>query len=244
VTDRQERVPGFDQERFSKLIALLIGAGGLNGEVAEGLVRKGIACLKLCDPDVVEASNLNRQRFFAADVGYNKALALVDNLEPEAIRRTYLVGYPASFQDLVAGRADLACDVAICGVDNIATRIFASEYFRRLRVPLVISGVSEDAGHGYVLVQEPDGACFGCVFPQAVADQVDPCPNTPAIKDILKAVGGYALFAVDSLFMERPRRWNYREVFLEGSSERRLRVERRADCPLCGTADGSGGART
>ena len=244
ATDRQERIPGFDQEKFSNLCVLLIGAGGLNGETAVGLVRKGIGCLKIFDPDGVELSNLNRQRFFAKDLGENKAFALVRNLVPEASGATFLAGCCLSFQDAVREGEDVACHVGICGVDNNGTRIFASQYFAKTRTPLVITGVSDDAGHGYVFVQEPGGACFGCLFPDAVKNLKDPCPNTPAVIDILKVVAGITLYALDSVFMKRARAWNYKQVFLDGSvPERCLRVERRPDCKLCARAKQEKGQR-
>ena len=68
VTDRQERIPGFLQARLCGSKILLIGAGGLGGEIGEGVVRKGIGTLVILDPDVVEVSNLNRQRFFKEDL--------------------------------------------------------------------------------------------------------------------------------------------------------------------------------
>jgi molybdopterin/thiamine biosynthesis adenylyltransferase len=236
ATDRQERVRGFDQTRFSSLCVLLVGAGGLNGELAEGLVRKGIGCLKIFDPDRVELSNLNRQRFFAKDLGENKAWALVRNLVPEAIAASYLKGCALDFQGAVSRDLDTACDVAVCGVDNNRTRVFASRYFAARRTPVLITGVSNEGDHGYVFVQIPDGPCFGCAFPGVVEDQREPCPNTPAIKDVLKMVASFTLYGIDSLFMTRPRRWNYRQVFLDGSQpDRCLTVERRADCALCGS---------
>jgi molybdopterin/thiamine biosynthesis adenylyltransferase len=42
-----------------------IGVGGLISHVAPTLVRKGIGALVLLDDDVVEVSNLNRQRFYS-----------------------------------------------------------------------------------------------------------------------------------------------------------------------------------
>src|SRR5262244_1567700 len=117
ATDRQERVRGFDQTKMSSACVLLIGAGGLNGEAALGLVRKGVGCLKIFDPDRVELSNLNRQRFFAKDVGQNKAWALARNLVPAAIGRTSLKGCGASFQDVVESEFDTMANVALCGVD-------------------------------------------------------------------------------------------------------------------------------
>ena len=235
ATDRQERIPGFDQETFSRISVLLIGAGGINGEVAEGLVRKGVGSLKIFDHDKVELSNLNRQRFFASDIGENKAFALARNLKAEATRRTTITSTASSFQDAFKiQEPGLACDVAVCGVDNNRTRIFVSQHFARIAVPVVILGVSTDGVHGYTFVQEPQGACFGCVFPNAVENRGEPCPNTAAIKDVLKLVAAYALYAVDSLVMPRPRRWNYKEDFLDGSPGRCFQLDRHPDCTLCG----------
>jgi hypothetical protein len=92
--DRQKRIPGFDQEIFSKSSVLCIGAAGINSQTAPTLVRKGIGRLTLLDDDVVEPSNLNRQRFYIKDVGENKAVALARNLIRECIVATQVCGYP------------------------------------------------------------------------------------------------------------------------------------------------------
>ena len=42
----------------------IAGAGGLGSNVAVHLVRSGISSLKICDFDVIENSNLNRQFYF------------------------------------------------------------------------------------------------------------------------------------------------------------------------------------
>ena len=66
--DRQRKIPGFDQDLFSRSHVLCIGAGGITSQIAPTLVRKGIGRITLLDDDVVEPSNLNRQRFYI-DVG-------------------------------------------------------------------------------------------------------------------------------------------------------------------------------
>src|SRR5712691_4736892 len=83
ATDRQQKIPGFDQAVFSRSGVLCIGAGGIISQIAPTLVRKGIGRITLLDDDIVEVSNLNRQRFYIEDVGENKALALAGNLLPE-----------------------------------------------------------------------------------------------------------------------------------------------------------------
>src|SRR5260370_17517535 len=86
--DRQRKIPGFDQEIFSRSSVLCVGAGGIISQIAPTLVRKGLGRITLLDPDIVEPSNLNRQRFYIKDVGKNKAIALAENLRGECIAET------------------------------------------------------------------------------------------------------------------------------------------------------------
>ena len=126
---------------------------------------------------------------------------------------------------------DLSCDVAICGVDNNPARVAASHHFRALGVPVIFSAVSADADHGYVFVHEKGGPCVGCLFPDMACDDRYPCPGTPAISDILQAVGALAVYATDSILLTRSRDWNYRHIGLstllyDGGGN----VAARADC--------------
>src|ERR1041384_2295792 len=106
TTHRQGLLAGFDQAKLSATPAVLIGGGGINGEVAEGLCRKGIGRLRVFDHDVVDATNLNRQFFFPQDVGHNKAESLVTNLASHCHTGTLLEGFPISFQDALATGTD------------------------------------------------------------------------------------------------------------------------------------------
>jgi len=234
VLDRQERVPGFNQNKLSNLVISMIGAGGLGGEIGEGLIRKGIFCLKIFDGDIVELSNLNRQRFYKEDLYQNEALSLAKNLVKEGTKRSLIIGYPFTFQEAVEKKVDTSCDLAVCGVDNNETRKYVSQFYYKKGIPVVFTAVSEDANHGYIFVQEKGKACFGCLFPEALSDDLEPCPNTPAVKDILKVVSGIVLYAIDSLIMKRKRNWNYKEIYLAGFVPDTNRiVKRRKDCPLC-----------
>ena len=229
--DRQEKIPGFDQEVFSRSKVLCIGAGGLISHIAPALVRKGIGALIICDDDIVEVSNLNRQRFYERDIGKNKAITLVQNLRDECVCETVLTGYALRFEEALQIGIDVSCHAVVCGVDNNPARIAASRYFRKQETPVVFIGVSIDANQGYVFVQERAGSCFGCIFPDAVNDASFPCPETPAIIDILQAIGGFAVYAIDSCLMNRPRSWNYRGLCLpDGQWDSTKRINRRSGC--------------
>src|SRR5260370_10358383 len=138
--DRQRRIPGFDQEIFSRSRVLCVGAGGIISQIAPTLVRKGIGRITLLDDDIVEPSNLNRQRFYIEDVGKNKALALAENLQPECIAETEIRGVPFRLEEAIAHGIDLSCDVAICGVDHNPHPASARHYFPAAHVPVTLPG--------------------------------------------------------------------------------------------------------
>ncbi len=231
--DRQGKIPGFDQDVFSRSSVLCVGAGGIISQIAPTLVRKGIGGITLLDPDIVEPSNLNRQRFYIKDVGNPKALALAENLQLECIAATEIRGVPFRLEEAIAREIDLSCDVTICGVDNNPARIAASRYFRVADVPVIFAGVSLNGDHGYVFVQEKQGSCIACMFPDMVNDDRYPCPGTPAVADILQTVGSLAVYAVDTLLMKRARAWNYRRISLsDGSSDGSSLVPVRAGCQM------------
>lgn len=73
----------FSTEQLKKISHQTIGiagCGGLGSNCAMNLVRSGFARFVLIDYDLIEASNLNRQFYFADQVGRPKVAALKENL--------------------------------------------------------------------------------------------------------------------------------------------------------------------
>jgi len=56
------------------------GAGGLGSNCAMMLVRSGFKNLEIIDQDVIDASNLNRQQYFSAEIGLPKVEMLKNRL--------------------------------------------------------------------------------------------------------------------------------------------------------------------
>ncbi len=74
------RQPHEASEKLRGACVGIAGAGGLGSVVAETLARSGIGRLVIADFDIIEPSNLNRQRFRLGQLGQPKAAALADNL--------------------------------------------------------------------------------------------------------------------------------------------------------------------
>jgi len=231
--ERQTKIAGFDQAVFGSSSVLCIGAGGLVSHIAPTLVRKGIGSITLLDGDVVEESNLNRQRFYQKDLGTFKAPALAENLRGECTAASEIRGLAFRFEEALDRRIELPCDVAVCGVDNNPARVMASRYFRAIGIPVIFTGVSGNGDHGYVFVQGNEGPCIACLYPDMINDDRYPCPGTPAIADILQAIGALAVYVIDTLLMSRPRTWNYRRITLsDGAADGAALVPVRAGCGM------------
>jgi len=82
IVDRQTGFLNFTPELARAMRAMrlaVIGAGG-NGAVLDHLARLGFERFTIVDPDVVEASNLNRLPFTARQIGRAKVAAWRDHL--------------------------------------------------------------------------------------------------------------------------------------------------------------------
>lgn len=234
VTHRQREVKGFKQSALRNVTILLIGAGGLGGEIGEGLARKGYGHIKICDGDVVELSNLNRQKFGINDLYKNKAVSFARILANIATCDSIIEGFPFYFQKAVE-KFDLSCNIVICAPDNEKTRVFVSKHYYKRNIPVVFVGVTPDCDHAYVFVQEPDKACFCCLFPDVFNDkgEAEKCVN-PAVIDPYKTIAGFTLYAVDTLIMPRlGRNWNYKGIYLSNMEDNQCYIKRVPNCQLC-----------
>ena len=117
-------MPPSDQELRARLHAssvAVVGCGGLGSNVAAMLLRSGVRNLTLIDFDVVDASNLNRQLFFADQIGRLKTEALAETLlriDPDAHLTLHSLRVTAeNLVDLVRD-----ADVVVEAVDRADTK--------------------------------------------------------------------------------------------------------------------------
>jgi sulfur carrier protein ThiS adenylyltransferase len=74
---------GFSEitNHLSKFRVGIAGAGGLGSNCAAALARSGVGTLVISDFDTIEKTNINRQFYFADQVGMEKTEALKQNIE-------------------------------------------------------------------------------------------------------------------------------------------------------------------
>ena len=154
------------QEKLLNGHVLLIGAGGLGSPVSLYLASAGVGHLTICDGDVVDLTNLQRQIVHREiTIGINKAesarraLAEINpDCQVTAVEQRVA---EAELMELVS-RADVIVDAC----DNFATRHAVNRACVALRKPLVSGAAIRFAGQLAVFdLRQNDSPCYHCLFP-------------------------------------------------------------------------------
>lgn len=95
----------------------IAGLGGLGSVVAENLARAGVGHLVLVDFDVIEPSNLNRQRYFADQLGQLKTEALAVHLKRMSLFIRFTC-YSEKVSSQNCSRLFQGCDVVVECLDD------------------------------------------------------------------------------------------------------------------------------
>jgi molybdopterin/thiamine biosynthesis adenylyltransferase len=213
---------------------LVVGAGGLGGPVSLALAAAGLTG-RVCDPDVVELSNLQRQvQFATADVGRGKAEALGTRL-----RARGAAGWEtAAARFDAASAAALLADVGVVidGTDDPATKFAVGDAAVARGLPHVVAGVLRWGGS--VFVGGPGAACYRCLF-EDVPDDAPSCADAGVVGAACAAIGGLA--AAAALALRRGELADAGSIVVVDDLRRplalrRVRFERRAGCPACAAA--------
>jgi molybdopterin/thiamine biosynthesis adenylyltransferase/rhodanese-related sulfurtransferase len=227
------------QERLLDAKVLLIGAGGLGSPAALYLAAAGVGTLGIIDPDLVDASNLQRQILHDLDgVGRPKV---------ESARRHLAALNPdvkvAAYQDRLT--ADNAVevmtgfDVVIDGADNFPTRYLVNDAALHVRVPVVHGSIFRFEGQATVFTPY-NGPCYRCLFPEPPPPELAPSCAEAGVLGVLPGIIG-SIQAMEALKLVlgigdslTGRLLTYDAL---DQSFRTLRFDRDAGCPACGDPD-------
>ncbi len=149
-------------EKVKRGVVGIAGLGGLGSSVAVALARLGVGRLILADYDVVEPSNLNRQQYFADQIGLPKVTALRENLE----RINPYVEMKAHEVKLDSGnlpRIFAGVDVLVEAFDTPEAKAMLVNTVLRSMPDVVVVGASGLAGYGRsdaIRITSFAGRCF------------------------------------------------------------------------------------
>ena len=238
---RQTRIPGIGQEGQQAIGAstvLIVGLGALGTHAADTLARGGVGTLWLCDRDIVEWSNLQRQVLFTerdASAGMPKAVAATRALR--AINSS--IAIEAHVDNCTAGFLDglpRVPDLVLDGTDNFPTRYLLNDWCAKQGVAWIYAGAVGNEGTAMVL--RAGGPCLRCLWSEAPSgSDVASCETAgilaPAIiavtafqtAEALKLLAGRGSDSTRGLFTCDVWRGHYGVVTVPDEQD--------PDCPVC-----------
>ena len=230
---RQTELQGWGtggQERLLSSRVFVAGVGGLGCAAAVYLAVAGVGEVVVCDGDVVERSNLNRQFLYTRDDLTKPkapiAAAQLRRFNPDITVTPVIAEIDrATARGLIEG-ADLVLDC----LDNPETRIALNRAAIAASVPMVYAAVSEFMGY-LSFLNPPTTPCLECFV-----DGTRP-PAEPAVPGCTAGTMG-ALEAMEALKFLTGTGDNLagKLLVMEGAEPRFdiVLVERDPSCPACG----------
>lgn len=132
--------------RLLRSRVLILGCGGLGGHVATLLARMGVGSMRLCDSDIFEESNLNRQYFCTErTLGLGKAVitrsGILDIASYMDVEALAMEATPENLPELLGGM-----DAALDCLDHLPMKKALEEAALSAHIPFVHGAVLREEG--------------------------------------------------------------------------------------------------
>jgi len=155
------------QQKLKNARVIVIGAGGLGCPALTYLASSGVGTIGICDCDIVEIHNLQRQTLYtAADLGRRKTEAACERLS--AMNPLIRIN---TFNEKLNSKTALEIlapyDLIIDGTDNFAAKFLLNDYAVLHQKPLIQASVYQTEGEiRFYQPGHPLARCLRCTWPQ------------------------------------------------------------------------------
>ncbi len=222
------------QQKLSQARVLIVGLGGLGCPVALYLAAAGVGHLSLCDPDVVELSNLQRQILYReTDCDQHK----VECAERELRALNPHIGvssYATEITDELIGNQDIVVDCT----DNLAARQLINNACHRNKVAFVRA--SEVGWEGQLVAFDfatHGRLCLNCIIDKDSPEPMQNCSNSGVVGPVLGAMGSLQATTVIRMLLGYFQQHGEMQRY-DGKAGRWLALVASAKdgCQVCGVA--------
>jgi len=178
------------QEVLTQSHALIVGAGGLGSPAALYMAAGGVGTLTVCDFDVVDLTNLQRQIIHTTQsVGINKAVSAKQTLQainPEVVVNTVQEKSTEAAMSALIKAADVVLDCS----DNFATRYALNRLCFEHQKPLVSGAAIGFEGQVTVYdFRHPKSPCYHCLFPDDGSETDMRCSENGVFSPLVGMIG-------------------------------------------------------
>ncbi|OQX10952.1 MAG: molybdopterin-synthase adenylyltransferase MoeB [Thiothrix lacustris] len=239
---RQIMLPQIDvagQMKLKAACVLILGLGGLGSPVSMYLAASGVGKLVLCDPDVVDLTNLQRQIVHdTPKVGMTKvesAAETLRRLNPE----TSVDTVPAKLDEAALLQRMQQADVIVDCTDNLDARLLINRVAVLARKPLVSAAAIR--WEGQISVFQPhlgDNPCYHCFYGK-VGGMAQTCSENGVVGPLLGILGSMQALETLKLLVGTGETLTGRVLLFDGQRMEWMAftLPRDPHCPVCGTVD-------
>jgi len=225
------------QQKLNQSHALIIGAGGLGSPAALYLAASGVGTLTICDADIVDLTNLQRQILHRnTSIGQSKvasAQATLMDINPS-------IQVQALNERLVDARLDelvAQVDVVVDCSDNFATRYALNAACFRWKKPLVSGAAIQFSGQISVFdFRRADSPCYHCLYPEDTEAEEIRCATMGVFAPLVGIIGSMQAAEALKLLMDIPSNLCGKLLLFDAlnMAPRQLILNRDKCCLVCG----------
>ena len=219
---------------------LLIGAGGLGAPVSLYLAASGVGRITICDHDVVDLTNLQRQIVHFTDaIGKHKvesARSTLARINPEAVVEAIAERVEGPRLEQLVATADVVVDAT----DNFATRHAINRACVRYKKPLVSGAAVRFDGQIAVFdLRRADSPCYHCLFPESGDLEEMRCAIMGVFAPLVGVIGAMQAAEALKLLMGVGRDLTGRLLLLDALTMewRSIKLKKDPRCSVCGGGD-------
>jgi molybdopterin/thiamine biosynthesis adenylyltransferase len=226
------------QETLTNAHALVVGAGGLGSPAALYMAAGGVGTLTICDFDVVDLTNLQRQVIHTtASVGVNKAVSAKRTLQ--AINAEVVVNtIEEKSTEAAMSRLVAVADVVLDCSDNFATRYALNRLCFEHQKPLVSGAAIGFEGQVTVYdFRHPKSPCYHCLFPDDGSETEMRCSENGVFSPLVGIIGTTQAAEAMKLVMDIGTSLEGRLMLLDALNMewRTIKLSKDPGCKVCGS---------
>ncbi|MDY6993980.1 MAG: HesA/MoeB/ThiF family protein [Pseudomonadota bacterium] len=224
------------QQRLLQAQVLVVGLGGLGSAVAMYLAAAGVGHLKICDFDVVDLSNLQRQIIHNMDdIGKTKVQSAKETLS--ALNPTIEITALHSGEQLEQRVEQLSpLDVIVDCSDNLPTRLAINRACVSHNIPLVSGAVIRMEGQLIVFRNDiAKSPCYQCLYTEAQAAE-ETCSQNGILAPLAGIIGSLQALETLKIIMNVGTTWHRQLLMFDGLNMewQTLQLTPQPHCPICG----------
>ena len=226
------------QEKLTRSSVFILGAGGLGSPAALYLAAGGIGKLFICDHDLVDLTNLQRQILHdTASIGELKvdsAKKTLQRINPEI----EIISLAQHATDDLLNEEISKVDAVIDASDNFSARHLINQACLNHRKPLISGAAIRFKGQITVFdFRRNDSPCYHCLFPESGDGDNPSCATMGVFSPLAGIIGCIQAAETIKVLLDIGETLNGRLLLLDGLTMcwRSLRLNKDPLCSTCGT---------